>query len=128
MNVLEYQIKKCVSGGLGFDSKTDFSDSRCVGSDMIDLDNVKNSQEGLAAHLYGLWKIGEEDKDIVLYRKSGKIGKGLVVVGRVHRDIKYEGKIRKAVRAEVDRCGGVGKLVKGKVLDGAFEYIMIQDL
>ncbi len=109
---LQYQIEKTVSNGLMFYSKTNFKHSGSFYDDLVNLDSVKNSTEGLEAHLYGLWKLGEDDKDVLRYSNNSKLGKMWISFIRVGRDAKYEMKIHKAVSAEGKRRGGLAFLLK----------------
>ena len=109
---LQYQIEKIVSNGLMFYSKTDFNHSGSIYADLVNLDKVKNSNEGLEAHLYGLWKLGEEDKDVSRYLDSSKLGKMRILLNQIGRETRYEMKIHKAVSAEGKRKGGLVFLLK----------------
>ncbi|MFH1238115.1 MAG: hypothetical protein ABIH79_02465 [archaeon] len=51
MTPLQSRIELSVTGGLGYDSRTDFSKSYSIYSDYLSPEEVKNTSEGLKAHL-----------------------------------------------------------------------------
>ncbi|MFH0808090.1 MAG: hypothetical protein V1888_00530 [archaeon] len=122
-SVLQYRIEKAVSGGLMFNSKTDFSNSGSIYEGLVDLGRVKNSEEGLKAHLYGLWKLGEDDKDVSRYSNSSKLDRIWTSLGWAGRDIRYEMKIHSAVNAEGKRKGGLIFIAKKNLGFPFFGYL-----
>lgn len=133
---LQQLIQASVTNGLGYDSRTNFSDTpslytQHISADEKLLDKVKNSPEGLEAHLYHLGRAAsllEKGREVIgtIYSAHGR---EMHLVRPKRRDIFYQSNREtnlkiKAVVATGIKLGGRSWLMK-KIIDSAItEYIL----
>jgi len=125
------EIIECsVTNGLGYYSETDFTSAQGIYQGLLSNEEVKNTPEGLQAHLFSL-SIGQRSlsyKGITLGNMiKGSTGRNIRLLIPTPRLVKklYRqnlGAIRRANMAQGKRRGGFLKLILEKALD--VDYIV----
>jgi hypothetical protein len=132
---LQNRIEMSVTGGLGYDSQTDFSKNNSIYSDGLEFEEVKNTPEGLNAHLREMTSPEHRDHGIYsgfIFSSNGrKINISTISDFRnLQMTYKNQDFIDKAYNAQAKRKGriktlinGLSKKIMGKDVGTIVEYL-----
>ena len=129
---MQRRVELSVTDGIGYDSQTDFSKSFSCYADYFNEDDIKNTSEGLNAHLrelscpegvrYGrdvgfLFSSNGRRMDLIKFSRLGKFLNSY----RNNRavDVAYNVEAKRVGKMEIILCGVVKKIL-GK---GAFDIV-----
>ena len=117
---MQYRIEMSVTGGIGYDSQTDFSETNSIYSEGLKSEDVKNTNEGLIAHLRELFLPEHKNHGVQIGHLFSYSGRRINITSindfryqqMLHRNQKF---IDKAYVAEAKRRGRINTLANGVV-------------